>query len=172
MSTPTIERVVVLSTAHIPYRLLDDLHTAPHAVADKLEYGWLFWVPDDPDAEAEGDEPEDDEPEAVHEAARIVLGIQRWARQLHCRWVRFDVDGLTTDALPTFPHDVPEEPDPYDQLVCVSCGDSFTRCEGSDDDEVGPLCVSCELHGEAGPCPDDPDGLHHVGCGCEDSDVS
>lgn len=104
MSATTIERVVVLSTAHIPYRLLDDLHTAPHAVADRLEYGWLFWVPDDPDDSALWTAPEDDEPEAVHEAARVVLGIQRWARQLGCGWVRFDVDGETTDALPVFDH--------------------------------------------------------------------
>lgn len=32
--------------------------------------------------------------------------------------------------------------DPYDQMTCEECGESFTRCEGTDD--PAPLCVHCD----------------------------
>lgn len=34
-----------------------------------------------------------------------------------------------------------------------------------------PDAEDAEYDDESGPCDDDPDGLHHIGCGCEDSDV-
>lgn len=40
--------------------------------------------------------------------------------------------------------------------------DGFCRCDCDDITEPADCC-GCPCH----TCADDPDGLHHVGCGCE-----
>lgn len=37
--------------------------------------------------------------------------------------------------------------------------------------EASLAAVKAERRPVSSPCPQDPDGLHHIGCGCEDSDV-
>lgn len=45
------------------------------------------------------------------------------------------------------------------------CADCTTRAQGEDGERDG----DGEGEGE-GVCPDDPEGVHHVGCGCYDVD--
>lgn len=57
-------------------------------------------------------------------------------------------------------------PDPLEPLAPVSCCDHHAGWADA------PACDDGEPDGslDPDPCPDDPDGLHHAGCGCEDVD--
>jgi hypothetical protein len=88
-----IRTVLDLSTAHLPEPL------GSHGLADEdgviaypLPYGWLMWVPPDPDEHAA------DHPDLPPD----VLTIQRYARRLGCDYVLFDRDAERVDDLPTW----------------------------------------------------------------------
>jgi hypothetical protein len=83
--------VLDLSTAHLPARLRDELSAHEAVVADRHEFGWWLWVPDDPHDSALWERPPAE-----------ILEIQTFSRARGCDWVRFDVDGDTDPDLPTF----------------------------------------------------------------------
>ncbi len=90
---PTIRTFLDLSTAHLPEDVCDTLSAQPGVVAYAITYGWLMWVPDDPDdSSASGDEP----------VPELVLNIQRFARSLCCDYVLFDADADQVADLPTW----------------------------------------------------------------------
>jgi hypothetical protein len=89
----TVRSLLDLSTAHLPENLgSHGLSGHDGVVAYQLEYGWLMWIPADPQAHA-GDYP-DLPPE--------VLAIQRYARGLGCDYVLFDADADRVGDLPTW----------------------------------------------------------------------
>lgn len=103
---PNVRRVLDLSTAHLPKALGTSpdqagegtiyLSAVDGVVADPIKYGYLMWVPDDPDDHAAGyDDPEEPFP-------AVVLAVQIYARELGCDWVRFDRDADVADDLPTW----------------------------------------------------------------------
>ena len=89
-----IRRVLVLSTAHLPehlgrHRLCDE----DGVVAYDLDgYGWLMWVPPDPDSHAAD----------YSGPPAEVLTIQRYARQRGCDYVLLGQDADIIDGLPTW----------------------------------------------------------------------
>src|SRR6266545_1022559 len=89
-----IRRVLVLSTAHLPehlgrHRLCDEYGV----VASDLDgYGWLMWVPPDPDSHAAD----------YSGPPAEVLTIQRYARQRGCDYVLLGQDADIIDGLPTW----------------------------------------------------------------------
>lgn len=88
---PTIRKLLDLSTSHLPPHLADQLASIAGVIAYRLEYGWLLWVPNDPDDSAQGC---DDGPPAE------VLAVQRYARGHGCDYVLFDADADTVADLP------------------------------------------------------------------------
>ena len=60
-------------------------------VAHETEYGWLMWVPDDPDSHAGADGPD---------IPAEVLIVQRYARGHDCDYVLFDNSADFDDQLP------------------------------------------------------------------------
>lgn len=80
-----------LSTAHLPRHLREELAAEDGVVADRHQFGWWLWIPDDPRRSVTSD--------ALPEE---LLAIQVFARDHGCDWVRFDVDGVTDPDLPTF----------------------------------------------------------------------
>jgi hypothetical protein len=87
-----------LSTDHLPRDPDDpDERVNPNSfdgvTAYRLRYGWLMWVPDDPDESA-----------AVmdEEVPPEILTIQRYARRLGCDYVLFDDEARQVDDLPIF----------------------------------------------------------------------
>ncbi|MEJ3741791.1 hypothetical protein WEI85_00615 [Actinomycetes bacterium KLBMP 9797] len=90
---PTILSVLDLSTAHLPEEVCDDLSGEPGVIAHRVTYGWLMWVPADPDAFAA---------ETIDPMPEEVLAIQRYARRLGCQYVLFDRDAEQVDELPTW----------------------------------------------------------------------
>ena len=92
-TAPPVRRLLDLSTAHLPQHLgSDGLSAADGVTAYQLAYGWLMWVPEDPDRHAA------DYPELPPE----VLTVQRYARRHGCDYVLFDRDADTVADLPTF----------------------------------------------------------------------
>jgi hypothetical protein len=90
---PAIRQFLDLSTAHLPKDIRDALSAQPGVVAYALTYGWLMWVPDDPDGHcADGEQPVPD----------VVLTIQRYARERDCDYVLFDADADQVEGLPTW----------------------------------------------------------------------
>ncbi len=89
-----IRRVLDLSTAHLPEHLGSHGLSGQDGVTayDLDGYGWLMWVPPDPDSHAA------DYPRLPTE----VLTIQRYARQCGCDYVLFDQDADIIDDLPTW----------------------------------------------------------------------
>ena len=89
-----IRRVLDLSTAHLPEHLgSHGLSSQDGVIAYDLDgYGWLMWVPPDPDSHAAG----------YPTLPAQVLTIQRYARQRICDYVLFDQDADTIDDLPTW----------------------------------------------------------------------
>lgn len=59
----------------------------------ELEYGWLMWVPSDPDDSAALDA--DDIP-------LVILDVQLYARKHDCDYVLFDPDAEIDPNLPTW----------------------------------------------------------------------
>lgn len=91
---PTILRVLDLSTRHLPEHLAQTgLNAFDGVIADELAYGWLLWVPENPDQHAaDYDDPIPPE----------VLAIQRYARSYRCDWVQLDRVATAVAALPSF----------------------------------------------------------------------
>jgi hypothetical protein len=90
---PNIYLLLDLSTTHLPEHLRDDLDSVDGLTARALPFGWLLWVPEDPDAHAA------DYADAF--PAEVLL-IQRYARGLRCDYVLLDRDADTDDQLPTW----------------------------------------------------------------------
>ncbi len=89
----TVRSFLDLSTAHLPEHLgSHGLSGHDGVTASEPTYGWLMWVPPDPQTHA------DDHPDLPPE----VLAIQRYARGLDCDYVRFDADADRVDDLPTW----------------------------------------------------------------------
>lgn len=60
-------------------------------------------------------------------------------------------------------------PDPF----CTMCGGDGWVAGGShmgDVERIPCECIGRHDDDEEAACPNDPDGLHHVGCGCDDKD--
>lgn len=91
----TIRRLLNLSTAHLPPHLgtPGGLDTLPGVVAHATEFGFLLWVPDDPDESAQS---------MIDPVPGVVLAIQRYARGLGCDYVLFDADAEQVNDLPTW----------------------------------------------------------------------
>lgn len=88
-----VRRFLDLSTAHLPKHLgIHGLSRQDGVIADHLTYGWLMWVPPDPQAHA------DEHPGLPPE----VLTIQRYARTRGCDYVRFDADADKVGDLPAW----------------------------------------------------------------------
>ena len=89
-----IRRVLDLSTAHLPEHLGSHGLSGEDGVTayDLDGYGWLMWIPPDPDSHAA------DYPGLPAE----VLTIQRYARQRGCDYVLLDQDADIIDGLPTW----------------------------------------------------------------------
>jgi hypothetical protein len=88
-----IRKFLDLSTAHLPeYLGSHALSGVDGVTAYELCYGWLMWVPPDPDGHAA------DYPQLPAE----VLTVQRYAREHACDYVLFDQDADVIDDLPTW----------------------------------------------------------------------
>lgn len=90
---PRLRPVLELSTAHLPEELGRTLGDVPGVSAQRLEVGWLLWVPDDPRDSANA---------MADEVPPEVLHIQGYARAWHCDYVLFDRDADPNPALPTW----------------------------------------------------------------------
>ena len=89
---PEIERVLVLSTAHLPERLgSEGLSSVEGVAADKLHYGWLVWVADEADMD---DVPAEDR--------AVLSAIFDFAREHGVDRIRFDCDTDMFPGLRTF----------------------------------------------------------------------
>lgn len=84
-TSPWVRCMFEVSTNHLPYELGSPdsagLTGADGVTAYELPYGWLLWVPDDPD------DPPSDDP-----VPPVVLEVQRLARRNRCDFVKFDQD--------------------------------------------------------------------------------
>jgi|SRR5687767_15613501 len=100
---PAIMRVLDLSTAHLPPAYATEGPGLAEGVnADTLTYGWLMYVPENPDEHA-GDYADPADPDDPTEGVPPeILTVQRYARSHGCDYVRFDPDGLTDPNLPTW----------------------------------------------------------------------
>lgn len=93
-----IVKMLELSTGHVPEHIgntLDGLGSLPGVIADKREYGWFMWVPDDVGKRVAETKAMDD-----GEVPPEIVNIWRFARRLGCDWVMFDCDADSNDNLP------------------------------------------------------------------------
>ena len=90
---PAIRNLLDLSTAHLPEDIADTLDRVPGVTAHSTTYGWLLWVPDEPDHHVT---------ETGEAICDVVLTIWRYARHLDCDFVLLDADGEVIDALPSW----------------------------------------------------------------------
>jgi hypothetical protein len=98
MNTPTIFRMLDLSTAHLPAEIRDELNQYEGLVADERRYGWLLLVPEDIDKHIAECEPED-----LNELIPLeVIRIWRKAAEHGCQYVLLDQDASIVDGLPTY----------------------------------------------------------------------
>lgn len=90
-----IRKMLDLSTAHLPqaYGDADGLTSVDGVVAYTTEYGFITWVPDDPQDNADAYD---------GMVPSSVLTIQKYARALGCDYVLFDRDGPVNPNLPTW----------------------------------------------------------------------
>jgi hypothetical protein len=96
LSALSIRLILDLSTRHLTEELGEGklARLRPEVVAYETEYGFLMWVPDDPEESAEWSED-----------VRVpdeVLRIQLYARERGCDYVLFDREGPTVADLPRF----------------------------------------------------------------------
>ncbi|GGJ75685.1 hypothetical protein GCM10010123_02100 [Pilimelia anulata] len=93
---PRIIRMLDASTEHLPPPLrhpTTGLTAVTGVVADAREYGFLLWVPADPDAYA-----------TDYPGVRAdVLALQRYARELGCDYVLLDSDAEPVPGLAVYP---------------------------------------------------------------------
>jgi len=92
---PQIRSILDLSTAHLPEEFGQTLHELDGVIADlKGEYGYLMWVPPDPERWAW---------ESVDGPAPAeILTVQVYARRFGCDYVLFDRDGPVNPDLPVW----------------------------------------------------------------------
>lgn len=108
-----VRLVLDLSTAHLPEDVCRDLNSYEGVVAYPLtsksgiDYGWLLWVPDDPDAhvteyrvDAGPGDPHDGD--SYEWPPSEVLTIWRYARRRGCDYIILDRDAPTVGDLPTW----------------------------------------------------------------------
>jgi hypothetical protein len=88
------EKVLVLSTAHIPLELRDRLERGRESgiICDPYDYGWRVWVPG-PDYWHDTED---------HDYPPELVAILAFAQSHGCGWVRFDSDGSEIDGFPSF----------------------------------------------------------------------
>ena len=119
---PTIIKMLDLSTAHLPRRVLDtdgDGITACHPKS----YGLFLWVPSD-DGSFDPDPCGDGEPEGDNDPA--VIEVRAYARALGCDWILFDADADETTDLPTYDGNTRIEPSTAAKVeTCGRCGREF-----------------------------------------------
>lgn len=87
-----IHQMLELSTEHLPEDVCSDLNGFEGVVADRREFGWLLWVPDDVDdwfASYPGLPPS-------------LLTVLRFARSRGCDYVLFDAEGDGCPDLPVY----------------------------------------------------------------------
>ncbi len=92
---PAVRKMLDLATCHLPSSEFgDEMNSWDGVIAfPNREYGWILWVPDDPEEESadyDGEVPAE------------VLRIQLYARQHGCDYVMFDRDGPVDGNLPTW----------------------------------------------------------------------
>jgi hypothetical protein len=93
--TDEIQRVLVLSTAHVSNNTKRLLHHDDDCVGvsfEKGRFGWWVWV------DTDGPDP-DNEPEDMPADLRAVCA---YARALQCGWVCLDCDAEINPSLPTY----------------------------------------------------------------------
>jgi hypothetical protein len=89
-----VRRLLDLSTAHLPEHLgSSGLADSPGVVAYGTDFGWLMWVPPDPD---------ELQAAMTDRIPDVVLAIQRYARSLDCDYVLFDSDAGRVKDLPVW----------------------------------------------------------------------
>jgi hypothetical protein len=93
---PNIFKMLDLSTAHLPQHLRESLNASPGVIAHERAYGWLMWVPEDPDERAV------EQQEGGEHVDEAVLTIWRYACRLDCAYVLFDSDASIDPNLPTY----------------------------------------------------------------------
>jgi hypothetical protein len=111
-----IRKMLDISTAHLPLDLRDtDGVWWGSAIKHETHYGFIVWVPDDPEesAKAMNDPPH-----------RTLVRLQAFARKHGCDYIQFDADAEILSNLPTFDEDgCPKacDVDP-DTDCCRRCG--------------------------------------------------
>lgn len=91
-----VRKFLDLSSDHFPVAMRHNPYTADClTVYEWGEYGWMVWVPDDPDTWVK-DYPADEHPPAE------ILVVQRYARSLDCDYILFDADGPHDPNLPSW----------------------------------------------------------------------
>jgi hypothetical protein len=102
-----VRRVLDASTEHLPRQIAAQLPSWPGVIAYPLStsdehFGWLLWVPDDPEARA-AEYPDDPDSEDSQDGVPAeVLTLWRYARSLGCDYVLLDRDAERIDGLPTW----------------------------------------------------------------------
>lgn len=96
VSAAVIRPVLDVSTGHLPARYAENGPGAEEGVIAYAlgEYGWLMWVPDDPDTHSADYDLAAQAPE--------ILVVQRYARAAGCDYVMFDRDSEANPDLPTW----------------------------------------------------------------------
>ncbi|WP_040392553.1 DUF5983 family protein [Catelliglobosispora koreensis] len=89
---PSLRMFLDLATSHLPEDVFQDLGGIKGVTAHGTAYGWLMWVPPNPDEHA-GDYP------AI---PGEVLVVQRYARSHGCDYVLFDNSADTDPLLPAW----------------------------------------------------------------------
>lgn len=91
MSALALLTVLDLSTTHLRQETCDRLNSYQGVIAHKMEYGWLMYVPAEPDDDVDKDRWPTELPPIV-----------ALARDNGCTYVLFDRNAGTTDRLRTF----------------------------------------------------------------------
>lgn len=93
-----IRRVLDVSTSHLPPYGTNLNGIEGLIVYELAEYGWLVWVPDDPEQHAAdylGDDEADYSPAEPEIITRELIDLQKYARERGCDYILFDRDGPT-----------------------------------------------------------------------------
>lgn len=89
-----VRKFLDLSTEHLPPSMRANPYVSSClTIYEWGDYGWMIWVPDDPDKWLADYPGEEHPPEEL-------LAVQRFARQLDCDYILFDADGPREPALP------------------------------------------------------------------------
>ncbi len=88
-----IRRILDISTAHVTAetaRMLEDGEAGPTTLQHPRGFGFLVYVPSDPDEPLDENIPDDLKTVMLH------------AREYNCDWIMFDRDGMVINDLPEF----------------------------------------------------------------------